>query len=854
MKSLVCSRINCRNFYARMIAALSVTAIAATAFPTSGPDPNPGPADTASTEATIAPRDIATPENTQEYPPRREPRVPWQPAQSQPTGALTGRIIYVSAGHGYQILDGTWKTERPTYQFINEDLGNQDQLTQFVYQAFNAGATIVPMRPVGNQTNEVVLDNDDPQVTYTGSWSNSTGTPAFGSAGDAVKYRFSPASATETATARYTPNIPQPGYYPVYSWVLFSNNRNIDQLYRVKHSGGISEVRVNHRKVGKGWVYLGTYYFEQGTGGYCEISNQSSSPAGSNAIADGIRFGNGIGPSGKPREEEAAKYWIQAMAGVGAGAAGSSIYSGNVAAPLRMASHMNNETQGVMLDRVYLSFHSNGSNGSARGAIGLWNDERIPRVPAGTKTPNQEQLAILQGREVNLDMRGIGSPPLEHPWSTRTSHHWSHTDYAFGEIRWDTVNHEMDATINEVAFHDNAEDATLLGNSNARIWISRASLQGLIRYFNQFGSGPLNFAPEPPINVKAIANANGTITVTWTPPAATSIGGQPPTGYTVYTSTNGYGFGNPVQVSGINTTQATISNATPGQPLYLRVSSNNAGGESLPTEVLGVRPTPGALNNTLVVYGFDRMDRATSPRETNTGLTTFYRAQPWRTNNYDYIVQHGNALHNAGYGFDSTSNEAVTIALLNNYKNVIWILGAESTVDRTFNATEQASVTSFLNNPGKNFLVTGSEVGWDLDQANNGRSFYRNTLGVTFVSDSAATYNITGGTDLLASVSSFSFGPPAVKTNNTYPPPANAPYDVGFPDVIRPTNTNGSAILSYSGGATAAVRTVRADNKIVVFGFPFETIINVTRRNQIMKLIMDDFNTPPSSVTDWSVY
>ena len=45
---------------------------------------------------------------------------------------------------------------------MNEDTGNVDQMTMFVYQCFNAGATVVPMRPVGNQTNEVVLDNVDP--------------------------------------------------------------------------------------------------------------------------------------------------------------------------------------------------------------------------------------------------------------------------------------------------------------------------------------------------------------------------------------------------------------------------------------------------------------------------------------------------------------------------------------------------------------------------------------------------------------------------------------------------------------------------------------------------------------------
>ena len=60
-----------------------------------------------------------------------------------------------------------------------EDYGNIDQLNYFVKYLYNAGATVVPFRPVGYQNTEIVLDQDDPQVTYTGSWTNSTGTPYY---------------------------------------------------------------------------------------------------------------------------------------------------------------------------------------------------------------------------------------------------------------------------------------------------------------------------------------------------------------------------------------------------------------------------------------------------------------------------------------------------------------------------------------------------------------------------------------------------------------------------------------------------------------------------------------------------
>jgi len=830
-------------------------------------DPYPGPSKFAAAESIKAPRDIATPENTIHHPPPLKTREPALPAQNQPTGALSGRIIYTSGGHGYHASGSSWVTDRPTYQTTSEDLGNQDQMTQFVYQAFNAGATIVPMRPVGNQVNEVVIDNDDPRVEYFGTWSSSSGTPYYGKATDPVNYRFAAASNTESAIARYTPDIPVRGYYPVYGWVLNSSNRCIDQLYRIKHSGGVSEVRVNHRRVGKGWVYLGTYYFEQGTGGYCEISNQSSTPAGSNAIADAIRFGNGMGDiprgsasvSGKPREEEASRYWVQAMMGTGAGS-DSTVYDppgndgdDNVGAPLRMAAFMNDENQGTMTDRVYLSFHSNGGSGSARGALGLWNNEANPKTAAGTKTPNQLQLATYQGKEVNLDLSAIGSPPLEYPWSARTSHDYYGRDYAFGEIRWDTVHHEMDATINEVAFHDNAEDSVLLGNSNVRVWIARAATQGLVRYFNQFGGGPLAFAPEPPVKVKATANTNGSVTVSWAAPAATSIGGQPPTGYRVYTSQNGYGFGSPVAISGIGNTQTVLTGITPGQPVYIRVASVNAGGESLPSEVVAASATMGNANHILVVNGFDRQQRSISPAETNTGLTLFYRAKPWKSNNYDYVVQHAMALAATNHTFDSCANEAVTLPLLNQYDTVIWCLGQESTSDSTFSASEQSLVTSYLSG-GKNLFVTGSEIAWDLDFSNNGRNFFRNTLGCQYVEDAAGTSNVSGGSGVFGSIGALTFGTAAAKNNTQYPPANLSPYPVDFPDVISPANANASAVLKYSNGKSAGVRYVNGSAKVITLGFPFETITSDLKRAQLMGLVMDDLLPANSGVQDWSVY
>ena len=139
---------------------------------------------------------------------------------AQPEGALSGKVVYTSGGHGIvanNLTSGSWGFQRPLLLNMIEDLGNQDQLTSFAEYAFNAGATVVPMRPVGHQVNEIILDNDDVEVTFTGNWNDSTDTVYFGSAGD-VPYRFATSSATETAVATYRPNVTEAGFYPVYAW------------------------------------------------------------------------------------------------------------------------------------------------------------------------------------------------------------------------------------------------------------------------------------------------------------------------------------------------------------------------------------------------------------------------------------------------------------------------------------------------------------------------------------------------------------------------------------------------------------------------------------------------------------
>jgi hypothetical protein len=790
---------------------------------------------------------------------------------TQPVGPLTGKIVYAAAGHGLAASSaGVWNTGRGETNEMVEDLGNYDQHSLYVDELWRAGATVVPLRPVGHQLNEVIVDNQ--QATYTGTWTDDASTPYFSTTnGSGVHYRTAVVNPAETAVATFTPNIPATGFYPVYAWAADGATRATDQLYRVNHAGGSTEVKVNQQRVGKGWVYLGTYYFRAGQGGSVSVSNKSLSggPFGGGAVvvADAIRFGNGMGSvvrngltSGSAREDEASIYWVEAQAGwTGVGTRVSSTNwrssttsddeSANVSAPLRWAEYMNAAPLG---QSVYLSFHSNAGGG--RGTVGLYNrDDLFP----GTATPNQLAWAGLTGNEVNDDMVAWGSPPLEFAWFNRNNATTARSDYAFGEIRGDTNGDEFDATIVEVAFHDDPSDAALLRDPVVRQRIAQSTAQATIRYFNQFGGGNnLTFLPEKPTNLRTSLNTSGDVVLNWNASVASPIFGGAATSYRIHASRDGYSFDGGIVVAG---TTLTIPKSLIGSgTVYFKVVGINAGGESPATAVVAARVGDSRFGRVLIVDGFDRLGRAQDPTQTiaisgvnsngnQTTPVTIDRVRPRDSNSFDYAVQHAQAIANypSALGVDTVDNLAVINGNVNlaNYRAVIWISGEESTADDTFNATEQSKVTTYLNGGGKMF-VSGSELGWDLVGQAGGSTFFNSALHSGYTSDSAGTYAAAGVVGSIFNGISLGFD------NGT-----GGTYNVNSADRLAASNGS-TAVLNYSGGSGGVAATLwkaaTGGAATIVMGIPFETITTSAARALLMRRALDTFGfttfapTPPS--------
>ncbi|MEM8946349.1 MAG: dockerin type I domain-containing protein [Planctomycetota bacterium] len=769
---------------------------------------------------------------------------------ARPSGALDGKIVYTSAGHGLEWVNSSVGFYAGRQEFesteVNEAFGNQDQLHFFADHLLRAGATVVPMRPVGHQLNEVVLDNDSPGVTFAGAWSNSGSSlhydEDYGATADAVSYRFASINANETATATYTPDIPEAGFYPIYTWVLDGSNRT-DQLYRINDSaGGVTEIRVDHRMVGKGWVYLGTYHFDAGTSGNVEISNQSTS-GGSVVIADAIRFGNGMGDlpdgpngvgaargstSGAPREDESSLFWIWRGLGQGVNPA-SIIGTSNVSAPHLMAEYMNNNSNPFGTS-VYIGFHSNASGShTARGAVGLWN------ASPSARTPNQDDLALFVGRQINDDMLALNGQ-FEHNWVGRAP---STNFQNFGEIDGGP-GAEMDMTIIEVAFHDNAFDADLLNDPKVRDQMGRSTYEAVVEYFSNFGGlTDTTSLPSAPVGVDATADANGNITVSWDP-GPVGVPGGTPTAYRVYVSRDGYGYLGYDEIAGSGSGSHTFAaSELDDDTYYFKVVAVNSGGESPRSIVAAAQKPATAADRVLIVDGFDRNDRFLNESYPDPfsgdpdGLDLVDRVRARYNNTFDYSVQVAEAIaaNAPNVGISTTSNEALIdgSVSLDDYEAVFWISGEESTADDTFNATEQTLVTNYLSGGGKLF-VSGAEIGWDLDNLNNGRSFYNNQLKADYVSDDANTYDVQGNAGSIFEGLSFSFDDGSIF------------YDAEFPDRINPLG-GATTALNYVGGSggNAGIQFDGGATKVVNFGFPFEIITTEVDRHAVMDRVLEFF-------------
>jgi len=765
---------------------------------------------------------------------------PPAPGQAQPQGALSGKTIYVSAGHGWEWeYDGRcrcyrWKTQRPPYPLppyegpIIEDHNNAEAVNQYLLQyLWNAGATVIPVRERDMNPAEGIVDNDAPGPDggyfETGVW---TTTLASGTGYAGTDYRWTKTTGgSPTATAVWTATLPTDGEYAVYVWYRQGTNRARDARYTIYHAGGQTEVVVDQQVHGNTWHYLGTYGFQGGEVATVTLSNLSAYP-GTVVVADAVRFGGGtfdeedLGsiqtsaevPPDKPWWEVAAFYYVQRM---GMDPGDWPYFNDVVARPM----YARWEHAGTGDDAVYISWHTNGYSGyqwDYSGTVSyIHNGEGNP------VTPGSADLRHAVHTELVHDIRAGRDPD----WVDQGERALN-----LGELRelWDddpTV--QMPGTLIEIAYHDHPDDTDALKEPTFEMLVARAIYQGIVKYFAQRDGVSLPLLPEPPTHLTVRNVGGGQVRISWHPSPTDTMGvvGNAATGYRVYISTDGVGWSNGISVG--NTTVYTLTGLSPGQLLFIRVTAVNDGGESFPTETLAVRVGNGA--GVLLVNGFDRLNSTMLVEDYDPVEGYNLRMLLDQMNTYDYAIQHGEVI---SYPFDSASNEAVRDGdvVLTDYAVVDWILGEESAPDQTLDPTERDRLRAFLDGGGALF-ISGTEVGWHLDDQGADPAFYNGYLRADYVADDAGTYEVEPVMgSIFEGLSRFRFD-------------AAGMYDADYPDVIAPANGSTAALSYYRDGAlvgTAGVQYQDGTNpcqRLVHLGFPFETI-HPDDRDDVMGRVM----------------
>ncbi len=130
---------------------------------------------------------------------------------------------------------------------------------------------------------EIVLDDGDVDVIFSGSWADGT----FGNGYD-DDYRWATDQATATATATYRPFLSRAGEWEVAVTYPPGGNRVVDAPYTVTYDGGSDVVYVDQTDRAEPWIILGTFAFAVGQEGSVLLTNQAS--GGDVVVADAVKW------------------------------------------------------------------------------------------------------------------------------------------------------------------------------------------------------------------------------------------------------------------------------------------------------------------------------------------------------------------------------------------------------------------------------------------------------------------------------------------------------------------------------------------------------------------------------------
>lgn len=848
-----------------------------------------------------------------------ETRIPVVRRMSQeiPDKGLYNRNIALWNSHGwyYESKLDRWEWQRARLYSTVEDLfPTSFVLPYLVPMLENAGAMVFLPRERDTQSHEVIVDYDGssegsellisgltPQVFDAGFLMKDTLYDQENPfrMGNHLKFK---SSKSNSGYIDYIPNIHSEGNHAVYISYQQSNENISNARYTVFHTGGKTEFLVNQKIGGGAWIYLGTFHFHPGKdreNGSVRISAQSNDEGW--ITTDAIRFGGGMGNiarrpksadsiswkiSGKPRYQEAARYYLQY-----AGAPDTLVYY--------LTDGLNDynddyQSRGEWVN--YLKGAPNGPNKN-RDAKGL----NIPidlslafHTDAGT-TPKDSTIGTLaiyssvrdegkfpngQSKMVNRDLTDIIQSEIIHNIQKQFNPSWTR------RAMWDKEYSEawrpnVPSMLLELLSHQNLTDMRFGHDPRFKFAVSRAIFKGIVKFVAFQNQTDHIIQPLPVDHFSISRIGSERIRLNWQPVLDSLEPSASPTQYKVYQRIGKSGFDIGVLVTG-NSLDLDIPEY--GKIYSYKVTAINDGGESFPSEILSVGLVENEKATVLVVNAFDRVSAPAIVEEGDfAGLAQwedegvadkiyigytgeqydFDRNSPWLDddspgwgasfgdmegklipgNSFDNTIIHGSAIIKAERSFVSVSDEAFSDHTfdLSSYQVVDLIYGEEKTTEslngkmfQVFDTTIIKKITEFTSNGG-NVFASGAYLGTDHILKNDtvAQNFANDILHFEWRTNHAVSsgevYTTDGANGVIDGNWIFNTG---------YHPGI---YKVEAPDALEPFGENAISAMRYGENNAGAGVVYTGDYKTVILGYPFETIISNEEREDLMKQVLEFF-------------
>ncbi len=548
----------------------------------------------------------------------------------------------------------------------------------------------------------------------------------------------------------------------------------------------------------------------------------------------------------------------------------------------------NDKGLGIPID-LSLALHTDAGvtrNDTTIGTLALYGikgEDGKSAFPNGVSRLASRDLADLIQTQITKDIRSKYDPV----WNRRQLMDEEPSNDAYPQQYSEVYRPNVPAVLIELLSHQNFLDMKFALDPQFRFDAARAIYKGMLRFLAVQNHFKYVVEPLPVNNFSTDLIDNKNVLLKWKPTTDSLEPTATPDGYIVYTRIGEGDFDNGIFVKD---TVAEFNNIKANRIFSYKVAAVNKGGESFPSEILSVCGTDNDKKPVLIINGFDRISApAIIDSKQFSGFENWidpgvadkyninftgkqYNFNPkdeWKSNDepgwggshadyegkviagnsFDYQFIHGESILKCDYPFVSASVKSVIDGnvdlikykfidlILGEQKSTHWQKAIEDSIKgirfKTFPLGLQQKITEYCQSGG-NIFISGSYVASDLfskdPRDSSDIKFAENILKYKLDTDHASK---TG--EVFSDDQSFL---PKFDTFNFNTGLNNKIYATTAPDAIEKINGS-KTILRYKENQFPAATAYKNKYGVVVFGFPFETILEQKVRDEVMKSVLE---------------